>query len=100
MHELARKRLLVASAAETDLTQSSRVSSTDPANRLIDDEQRERLHRMLDRLPKKQRELVRMFHLQGRSYADISDQLQIPIGSVGPTLRRAEAKLREWLEAD
>ena len=46
----------------------------------------------------KQREVVRLFHLQGHSYLEISERLKMPMGSVGITLRRAEAKIRELLE--
>jgi RNA polymerase sigma-70 factor (ECF subfamily) len=38
--------------------------------------------------------------LQEKSYAEISEDLDMPIGSIGPTLRRAEAKLRKWMEND
>lgn len=96
----ARKRLVVASAAEAELSQSLGEGSVDPATGLIHAEQQQRLHVMLDRLPPKQRSVVRMFHLQGKSYSDISDELTMPIGSIGPTLRRAEAKLRDWMEED
>ena len=53
---------------------------------------------LLAELPEKQRDVVRLFHLEGQSYAAISDALGMPIGSVGVTLRRAEAKLREQFE--
>jgi RNA polymerase sigma-70 factor (ECF subfamily) len=96
----ARKRIVVASSIDTDLNQAAGVATGDPAHDLIDAEQHRRLHVMLSRLPQKQRDVVRMFHLQSKSYSDISDQLQMPIGSIGPTLRRAEAKLREWMEND
>ncbi len=96
----ARKRLVVASAAEADISQATRDGAADPAHQLIHAEQQQRVRRMLSRLPAKQRKVVTLFHLQGKTYADISDQLQMPIGSIGPTLRRAEAKLREWMEND
>ena len=89
---------MVASSIDTDLNQAAGVANADPAHDLIDAEQHRRLHVMMSRLPQKQRAVVRMFHLQGKSYADISQQMQMPIGSIGPTLRRAVAKLREWME--
>ena len=94
----ARKRLVVASVNETDLHQTQPDRSADPVNRLMHEEQRQRVREILERLPPRQRTVVRMFHLQGKSYAQISDQLQMPIGSIGPTLRRAEAKMRQWME--
>lgn len=92
----ARKRLVVP-ASENELDQA-RDGAVDPAHGVINAEQRQRLHLMLERLPPKQRHVVSLFHLQGKSYADISQQLDMPIGSIGPTLRRAEAKLRQLME--
>ena len=97
----ARRRLLVASPTQGNLNETTEDESTPtPVNQLIHAEQQQRVRVLLDRLPEKQREVVRLFHLQGQSYADISEQLRMPMGSVGPTLRRAEARLREWLEGD
>lgn len=98
----ARRQLVApASSGEFDLACAScDQSASDPVGELIDEEQQEKLHELLKRLPSKQRNVVTLFHLQGESYADISDRLDMPIGSIGPTLRRAEAKLRAWLEGD
>lgn len=74
--------------------------SEDPANEVIRTEQRLQLYRLLERLPQKQRDVVELFHLKGNSYSEISDQLSIPIGSIGPTLRRAEIRLRQWIEEE
>ena len=38
--------------------------------------------------------LVRLFYLEGRSYEEISTQLNIPVNSVGAILSRARKKLR------
>jgi RNA polymerase sigma-70 factor (ECF subfamily) len=72
----------------------------EPIQRLLNQERSLELHGMLQLLPHKQRRIVELFHLQGRSYSDISGVLKIPLGSVGVTLQRAEAKLRELLEPD
>jgi RNA polymerase sigma-70 factor, ECF subfamily len=37
---------------------------------------------------------VQQFHLEGRSYREISSRLGVPENSIGPTLSRARAKLR------
>ena len=73
-------------------------SEQDPSVSLLRSEAREAIQRHLEELPWKQREVVRLFHLEGKSYAAISVELSIPIGSIGVTLRRAEEKLRERLE--
>jgi RNA polymerase sigma-70 factor (ECF subfamily) len=74
-------------------------SVKEPLGILIETEQREQVVSLLEQLPIKQREVVRLFHLQGQSYAQIGATLDMPIGSVGVTLRRGEAKLRTWLES-
>ncbi|NHC15583.1 RNA polymerase sigma factor [Motilibacter deserti] len=50
-------------------------------------------------LPPSQRRLIHALFLSPfASYEQISVQLQIPVGSIGPTRRRALARLRELLE--
>ncbi len=73
--------------------------SSEPAAKLIGNEQRVELLQLIEELPAKQRDIVRLFHFEGCSYEQISRQLAIPIGSVGPTLKRAEAKLRSRIES-
>lgn len=97
----SRGQLAGSSTHDADLANTACDKTTeDPASELIDGEQRRELHRLLERLPQKQRHVVSLFHLQGKSYAEISQNLDMPIGSIGPTLRRAEEKLRVWLEAE
>ena len=95
----ARRRLIPAGQQQPSLSELAEDdSAASPVNQLIHAEQQQQVHVLLQRLPEKQRDVVRLFHLQGQSYIQISEQLSMPIGSIGPTLRRAEAKLREWLE--
>jgi RNA polymerase sigma-70 factor (ECF subfamily) len=35
-----------------------------------------------------------MYHLEGKSYQEISSQAHIPMGTVGPILSRAREKMR------
>lgn len=55
---------------------------------------RDEVERLLDGLEGTEAEVVRMYHLQGKSYAEISSATGVPENSVGPTLSRARAKLR------
>jgi RNA polymerase sigma-70 factor (ECF subfamily) len=97
----ARRQAVGPSTDDCELARTAPDQTTkDPVNELIEAEQQQRLHLLLDQLPPKQRNVVCLFHLHGNSYAEISERLEIPIGSIGPTLRRAEAKLREWMEGD
>jgi DNA-directed RNA polymerase specialized sigma24 family protein len=59
------------------------------------------IHRNIARLSDRKRELLRLLFLTDvEGYAAISAILEMPVGSIGPTRRRALAKLRELLAAD
>lgn len=55
----------------------------------------EEVQRLLKKLPSREREVVRLFYLEGRSYEEISTELHIPVNSIGPILSRARHKLRK-----
>jgi RNA polymerase sigma-70 factor (ECF subfamily) len=55
---------------------------------------REEAQRLLDDLHGEEAEIVRLYHLEGKSYQEISSQTGVPENSIGPTLSRARAKLR------
>lgn len=57
-----------------------------------------RIEALVDRLPPKERSVFSLFHLQGQSFAQISQKLEMQISLVGPTLRHAETQLRQWME--
>jgi RNA polymerase sigma-70 factor (ECF subfamily) len=84
-------------ANEHPATASSPCSdASNPLANLIQSEDRSRLKQLLARLPNRQQSIIEMYYLDGSSYSEISDALNIPIGSIGVTLRRAESKLRTW----
>ena len=70
-----------------------------PEQQLIGHEERDQLLTLIESLPDKQQAIVRLFYFEGRSYEQISSLLKIPIGSIGPTLKRAEAKLRNQIDS-
>jgi RNA polymerase sigma-70 factor (ECF subfamily) len=39
--------------------------------------------------------VVRLYYLEGRSYEEISTELNVPVNSIGPILSRAREKLRK-----
>jgi RNA polymerase sigma-70 factor (ECF subfamily) len=55
----------------------------------------EQVQMILRKLPNRERQVVRLFYLEGRSYEEISTELNIPVNSIGPVLTRARAKMRE-----
>lgn len=60
---------------------------------------REEVAALLDLLDAREATLVRLHHLEGRSYGEISRLTGMPLGSIGPALSRAKARLRALREA-
>jgi RNA polymerase sigma-70 factor (ECF subfamily) len=55
---------------------------------------REQVEQLLAGLQGAEAEVVRMYHLEGKSYQEISTAVGMPENSVGPTLSRARRKMR------
>lgn len=62
----------------------------------IDD--REEIEWLLTELPAQEARIVRAYHLEGKSYAEIALELGIPENSIGPTLSRAREKMRKKIQ--
>ena len=68
--------------------------------RLLADERAQVVRDALSRLPRRWQRLLEMLMADPpASYADISDELGLPIGSIGPTRGRSLARLRVLLQA-
>jgi len=57
-------------------------------------EDREEIERLLQGLPDRDAEIVRMFHLEGRSYQEISQATGVAENTIGPVLTRARTRMR------
>lgn len=55
---------------------------------------REAVEALLGRLDEAEATLLRLHHLEARSYGEISRLTGLPVGSIGPALSRARQKLR------
>jgi RNA polymerase sigma-70 factor (ECF subfamily) len=92
--EIARRRMaealghVTAHKAALDHAQADRHESQRIENR-------EEVERMLEGLPDTEAKIVLQYHLEGRSYREISSGLGIPENSIGPTLSRARARIRK-----
>ena len=64
----------------------------DPAPARMED--REEVQRLLMRLDPKEANVVRMYHLEGKSYEEISRVVGMSANSIGPVLSRARDKMR------
>lgn len=58
-------------------------------------ERLEEVEKLLSKLPSREREVVRLHYIEGRSYEEISAELNIAVNSIGPILSRARKKLRQ-----
>lgn len=98
VREMARRRLaeamghVAAHGAAIDQAQGESLNGDRSSLRRVED--REEVERMLEGLAEQDAQIVRQFHLEGRSYREISTGLGVPENSIGPTLARARLRMR------
>ena len=63
-------------------------------------ENREEVQRLLKRLGPREANVVRMYHLEGKSYEEIGRAVGLAANSVGPVLSRARDKMRNGSSQD
>jgi len=80
-----------------DMVARAEADEIEPEERIAD---REEVGRLLGELQGSEATAVRMYHLEGKSYQDISRAVGMPENSVGPMLSRARAKLRRRAGVD
>ena len=56
------------------------------------------VQKMIDELPEREAQVVRLYHLKYQNYRQIGKKLGIPENSVGPILAKARKRLREAAE--
>ncbi len=59
-------------------------------------ERLDEVDRLLRKLSGKEREIVRLFYLEGRTYEEISTETGVPVNTIGAVLSRAREKLRKY----
>jgi RNA polymerase sigma-70 factor (ECF subfamily) len=90
VHEMARR----AAAREVQPPASAPEPEAEEGPRSSGLERHEEVERLLARLPGREREVVRLHYIEGRTYEEIATELNIPVNSIGPILSRARKKLR------
>ena len=85
------KRRIVPAVADTSEMHGVAADEQSAEDEVAD---REQVERLLDGLEGEEAEIVRLFHIEGKSYGEISRETGVPENSIGPTLSRARAKLR------
>jgi len=83
-------RLSLAGVGEAET--NGHADSRNPEQRLTD---RETVDRLMQGLRDDEARIVRLYHLEGKSYQEISLATGVPENSIGPTLTRARDKLRK-----
>ena len=80
-----------------DMVAQAETDEAEPEQRIGDQEE---VGRMLGQLQGSEAAVVRMYHLEGKTYQEISRSVGMPENSVGPMLSRARAKLRRRAGVD
>lgn len=92
-----RQRKLASQAAEGERTDAPSRTAVPPPVAWPEEERiasKEEAERLLGMLEGQEATVVRLFHLEGKSYQEISELTGIPANSIGPILSRARSKLR------
>ncbi len=91
VRELLHKRV---AASSSDTAEMGDLADLAP-NAIERIESQEEVERLLTELGEEEREVVRLYHLDGKSYHEISEQLGIGKNTIGPILSRARTKMRQ-----
>ncbi|MCL5283900.1 MAG: sigma-70 family RNA polymerase sigma factor [Armatimonadetes bacterium] len=87
---------------QSDVESGYERQVTDPSptpSEIVESEERsELIQNAINQLPEYQRVMVVLFHIEGKSYEEISHIMQMPIGTVKSRLNRARLALREIME--
>jgi RNA polymerase sigma factor (sigma-70 family) len=93
-----RKRVVL--AEDEDVLQGSAPAGPEIDERLLLEERAEQVREAMTRLPLRWQHMLDMLMADPpASYAEISDQLGLPVGSIGPTRSRCLARLRVLLHS-
>jgi RNA polymerase sigma-70 factor (ECF subfamily) len=79
---------------ETTVTREFEDTGPSPQDRAEERERHETLQRAILSLPPPQRVMVVLYHTQNRSYEEIAEILNLPLGTVKSRLNRARLALR------
>jgi RNA polymerase sigma factor (sigma-70 family) len=93
-----RKRVVL--AEDEDVLQSAAPETPEIDERLLLEERAEQVREAMTRLPLRWQRMLDMLMADPPvSYAEISDQLGLPVGSIGPTRSRCLARLKVLLHS-
>ncbi len=84
------RKLMRMTRSATPVGVPERIQEAPPARM----ENREEVQRLLMRLEPREANVVRMYHLEGKSYEEIGRVVGVSANSIGPMLSRARDKMR------
>jgi RNA polymerase sigma-70 factor (ECF subfamily) len=93
VHELAQR--MAAREVQPPTDGGKELDVEEPPKAEVGLESLEEVQKLLGKLPSRDREVVRLYYLEGRTYEEICTELNIPVNSIGPILSRARKKLRK-----
>jgi RNA polymerase sigma-70 factor (ECF subfamily) len=94
VQELVRRQQRKAALARGDMRVPVEELDEEPAAQK-GIESLDEVERLLKRLSGKEREIVRLYYLEARTYEEISTETDVPVNTIGAILSRARKKLRE-----
>jgi RNA polymerase sigma-70 factor (ECF subfamily) len=93
IQELIRKQKAKEALARGDTRVPTEELEEEPAA-LKGVESLDEVEKLLRRLSGRDREIVRLYYLEGRTYEEISTETNVPVNTIGALLSRARKKLR------
>ncbi|MGO9596562.1 MAG: RNA polymerase sigma factor [Isosphaeraceae bacterium] len=84
--------------AELGHASAHRLNVNDASDEVESIATAEEVERMLEELPEREAEVVRLYHLKFMNYREIGKRLGIPEASVGPILSKARKRLKNTAE--
>jgi RNA polymerase sigma-70 factor (ECF subfamily) len=94
VHELARRAAVREVQPKVD-GHAAALEREEPAKAQVGLESLEEVQKLLKKLPARERQIVRLCYLEGRSYEEISTEMHLPVNSIGAILSRAKRRLRK-----
>jgi RNA polymerase sigma-70 factor (ECF subfamily) len=91
---VAVRRLVRTAAAKRAIADGDTTQVADGHDHATATADRDEIDSLLSRLDAQAAQLVRLHHLEGRSYGDISRITGLPLGSIGPALSAARRQMR------
>jgi RNA polymerase sigma-70 factor (ECF subfamily) len=92
---IARRICVQELARKAGIKEVSSAAIKEPATKTTNSmDSLEEVGRLLKKLPEKDRAIVRMYHLEGLSYEEISQELDIPVNTIGSILTRARRRMK------